>query len=138
MAGIAQRRNIGAFIGAKKAIKPTNAGAGAINGTGFDRTGEQSCTFIVMCGDASGSPSAQTVDCKLQDSADNSTFADVSGATADQLTGDDESAYKDFNLSGLRQYVRLVVTVALTGGSTPAIPVAASLILGGSDNLPLA
>ncbi len=89
------------------------------------------------CGAASGSPTAQTVATKLQDSADGSTgWADVSGAAATDLTADDTEDEVDIDLSGAKRYVRVVATISFTGGTTPSIPVAATLVLAGKDELP--
>jgi hypothetical protein len=131
--------NIGGYVKADKGIKVTNSVAATINGTYVDRQDENSCTLVCQCGDASGSPTAQTVDCKLQHStATGSGFADVTNGAITQITADDTLAYVDINMEGLNRYIRAVVTVAFTGGSTPAIPVSATIILGGGRDEPLA
>jgi hypothetical protein len=129
--------NIGGFISPREGIPPADYTAGATNGTGIDRTGYLSCTIFAQTGVASGSPSAQTVNVKLQDSADNSTFADVTGQALTEISADSTTGQLDVDLGTLKQYIRLVSTVAFTGGSTPAWDVAASVILGGSDTLPV-
>jgi hypothetical protein len=80
---------------------------------------------------------SQTVATKLQDSADGSTgWADVSAAAATDLTADDTEDEVDIDLSGAKRYVRAVTTVSFTAGTTPSIPVAATLVLAGKDELP--
>ena len=66
-------------------IKPVAAvvanSSGTTNSSAIDRQGYESCVLFHACGAATGSPSAQTADSKLQDSADGSTsWADISGA----------------------------------------------------------
>jgi hypothetical protein len=136
--------DIGAYIKSVKGVNPTNSGAATINGAAIDRQGFLSCELHHACGAASGGPSARTVDCKLQDSADGSNgWADYnpdgagSGAAA-QLSTDNAEARKAINLASAKRYIRVVETVAFTGGSSPAIPVAATVVLGGADQLPQA
>ena len=82
-------------------------------------------------------PTAQTVDAKLQESDDGATgWTDIAGAAIATLTADETAGGVDVNLSGAKAFVRVVATVGFTAGTTPAIPVAASLILGGADELP--
>jgi hypothetical protein len=147
-------RNIGAYIKASKGINPANTSAGTVNGAAIDRAGIgggtlfHSCVLHGACGAATGSPSAQTVDNKLQDSADGSTgwaditgastgWADITGAALTQLTADNGEAEKDVDLSSAKRYIRVVNTVDFTGGTSPAIPVAAEVVLGGSEQLPV-
>jgi hypothetical protein len=62
-----------------------------------------------------------TIDTKLQHSSDNSTFADVSGATFTQVAGDTENqvtVQTFFNRA--RRYCRAVVTIAGTS-PTPMV-----------------
>lgn len=58
-----------------------------------------------------------TIDTKLQESADNSTWSDVSGATFTQVSGDTENQVtcKTF-FNRAARYVRAVVTI---GGTSP-------------------
>lgn len=128
--------DVGAYIDARKTINPTNATPQTIAGAAIDRTGFYSCVLHGACGAASGSPSAQSVIHKLQDSADGSTgWNDFAPAVAPALTADNAEVELDVDLAGAKRFIRGVAVVALTGGSTPAIPVAQTLVLGGSDTL---
>jgi hypothetical protein len=130
-------RNIGAQVKVERAIKPQAAGAGTINGPAIDRLGFLSAVLHVGTGDVSGSPSAQTVDAKLQESADGATgWTDISGAAISQITSANAQAEKDVSLSGAKRYIRAVVTVSFTGGTSPTIGAAATVVLGGKDVLP--
>lgn len=134
----ALQRNIGAAIKTVKAYKPRASAAATINGDAIDRLGFASAVLHHQCGDATGGPSAQTVNTKLQHSdASGSGFADVSPAVSlTELSSNDGAAEKDVDLSGMKRYIRLVTTVAFTAGTSPAIPVAASVTLGGAEALP--
>lgn len=132
------QRDFGQYGAAKKTINPANAPAGTITGSAIDRQGFLSAIFHVACGAASGSPTARTVDAKLQDSADGSTgWADISGAAIAQITADNSEQEINVDLSGVKRYIRAVVTVGFTGGTSPAIPVAATVVPGGADALPV-
>lgn len=133
----ALRSDIGSFIKPVKGINPANQAAGTVNGAAIDRQRYGSCTLHLAVGAATGSPTAQTVDAKLQDSADGSTgWADLTGAAVTQRTADNTEAEVDANLAGAKQYIRAVVVVAFTAGTSPAIPIAATVVLGGADELP--
>jgi len=129
--------DVGAYVKPVAGINPTDSAAATINGSAIDRQGFQSCVLMVMAGAASGGPTAQTVDAKLQES-DNGTsgWADVSGAAVTTVSADNSSAEVDVDLATVKRYVRVVVTVGFTGGTSPTIPVASTVVLGGSDTLP--
>jgi len=132
----ATMRDIGSFIKTVMSVKPQNqTGSANVSGTAVDRTGQYSMRLHAMCGAASGSPTAQSHTVKIQESSDNSTFTDVSGASV-TLDADDESLTLDIDLSGYKQYVRAVLVTSFTGGSTPANDFAATLTLGGDDERP--
>lgn len=133
-----QTRDIGAYIAATKGIKPQSTTAATINGPAIDRVGKYSCVLQGSCGDATGSPSAQSVTHKLQHSADGSTgWTDLADAAAAALTANDTAVEVDVDLSGALRYIRAVAVVAFTAGTSPAIPIAATVVLGGSDTLPI-
>lgn len=128
-------RDIGALIAPKQAVAPQSASA-VVNGGGIDRSNYLSATIAGLVGAASGSPTAVAVAFKLQHSPDNSTWTDVSGATVTANAASTEVDV-DVDLSELDQYVRVVATPTLTGGTSPAVQVAAALILGGANELPV-
>jgi hypothetical protein len=135
------KQNIGAFIKSLVGVAPKNSGSATTDGAAIDRMTygmAGSCVLHHACGAATGAPSAQTVDSKIQDSADGSTgWADVTGGAATQLTADSTQAEKDVDLSSAKRYIRVRTVVALTAGTTPALPVAATVTLGGSDTNPV-
>ncbi len=104
------------------------------NGSGVDRTGYEHMVAILDIGGVSGTP---TFDVKVQDSADNSAFADyvpeitgiqnAAGTTAafPQKTANGIS-HLDVDLRGARKYIRAVITV---GGGTPSGDLAVCALL---------
>lgn len=138
-------RDIGAVTKVVQGV-PTVQVAGTLNGATIDRMaagtqqGYLSCVLWGGCGAATGSPSAQTYDCKLQDSPDGSTWADFTDAAGNgaltQITADDTSGTENVNLEAADRYIRVVQTVGFTGGSTPDIPICAGVELGGALEVP--
>ncbi|MBW2672139.1 MAG: hypothetical protein JRD89_01825 [Deltaproteobacteria bacterium] len=114
------------------AIRPQAAAAGTVNGLSIDRLGFEDAVLLVSVGAVSGGPTAQTVDVKIQDSADGTTWADVPGLTVEQITAGDTYKELGINLSPLRRYIRAVATVAFTEGTTPTIQLAVDIALGKS------
>jgi len=132
----ALQRNIGSHVKVLNAVPPQDAAAGAINGTGIDRTPYESAVLHLAVKDASGTPSAQSVPAKVQHSDDDSTYVDVTGATIAALTTDNAQASLKINLAGYKKFVRAVVTPAFTGGTTPKIEVVATWVFGGPTVIP--
>ncbi len=130
------------------ATPPALSAAGTRNGSTIDRAVPggvlyRSATLHTTTGAIAGSPTAQTVDAKVQHSADGSTWADYtqpgagSAAAITQITAANQSGELDINLEGARRYIRVVETVAFTGGTSPTIGVCSSFILAGADRLPV-
>lgn len=94
-------------------------------GTGLDISTYEGLALVQLAnGTTSGT--SPTLDVKIQDSADNSTFADVSNASFSQVTAalTDPSTLK-IDLRGVRQYIRAVATI---GGTTPSFACAVTLV----------
>ena len=133
---------IGAQVSGRAAISPRQqSGNGTINGTGIDRmpTGGQqgflSAELVVMSG-PTFTGAGPLLDFKLQDSADNSTYADIAAAAggpiaATQITAADAIQRLDVDLSKLRQFVRVVAVVS---GTTTLVDLGSVLVLGGVLN----
>jgi len=110
---------------------------GVTNGLVLDRLGFLSSVIFLAVGNASGTPSAQSVKIKLQhgdesDGSDMEDFNDKDGNViqSDELLNDAEYTFVDADIEGAKRYIRIVVTVDFTGGTTPAIPVNSSVALG--------
>lgn len=132
--------DLGGIATSVAAIEPQDASAGTVNGTAHAlRTNRPlSCILFGHVGQASGSPTAQSVTFKLQDAADDGagavdagTWADFTGGGGTAITTDSAGDEIDVDLKGARDYVRAVATVAFTDGTTPAIELAAVITFAG-------
>lgn len=138
---------VGAEVASRIGLDPAARSAGAVNGTGIDRTGFNSCVLIGQAGAVTGAPSAQTVDYKLQHSdLIGSGYVDYTpsipnpggtGAVA-QLTAVSTVKKRSIDLKTAKQFIRVVGTVGFTGGTTPTLNTSAIIVLGGADVLPIA
>lgn len=110
-------------------VKPKYGAAGSaigtVNGTGIDTTGYNEACVVLSVGAVA---STGTLNVKIQDSADNSAWADVTGAafTAVSDTGDNQVQIGMLKLDGntVRRYIRVVGVVA-----TAAADYGASVLL---------
>ncbi|MBN1253986.1 MAG: hypothetical protein JXA50_01765 [Deltaproteobacteria bacterium] len=131
-------RDLGNEVKTLMAVKPQNqSGDGAVTGEEVDRLGFENCVIGFNAGAATGTPSAVAIACKLQECATSGgSFTDISGAT---VTIDAESQHKQLNvkLAGVKRYIKAVMTVAFTGGSSPTIDVGASIVLGNAKEVPV-
>ena len=99
------------------------------NGIGVDTLGYNSAAISLETGAVTGT--TPTLDVKIQDSADNSTFADLSTPVAfTQVTAANNSQIlrlEGLNATGRRRYIRVVATV---GGTTPNFTSLCTVLLG--------
>ena len=128
------RTGIGAEVKMATGLVPLNRAAGTENGTGFDRLGFESCVIEVSAGAEEGGPSARTLDVSLEHSdAQGSGYAAFSPAIAvAQITAVNTRKRKSVDLSGAKQYIRVVGVTGFTGGSTPKLNSAVTVVLGGA------
>lgn len=148
MGNLAMLRDLGASIKLTKGVKAADRSAGTTNGPGIDRTqgdNEQMLDSLVLyasTGAVSGSPTAQTVDAKIQHSDDDGAsdaYADLDASAAiTQITAADSEAEVDVNLHqlGAKKWVRVVLEVGFTGGTSPTIESDAVVALGGAYKKP--
>lgn len=136
--GLSLIRDIGAYVKTVIGVLPFARTAAAVNGPSIDRRGFDSCVLHTVGGAATGSPTGQTLDAKLQESADGSTgWADIVPAIAiTQIVADDVEQRVDADLSGNKRFIRVVQTVTLTAGTTPTLPCGSNVILGGATEVP--
>jgi hypothetical protein len=143
----ASSTNIGAFVksvGASSAIQgvaPAAKTEATTYGPAFSIEGAKSCVLTGLTGAATGTPDSYSVTYSLQVSVDSgfTTPVDVSSSSV-ALTADSKAGEVDVNLMALAAgylYARVKTVVDFTGGTTPAVPCAAVVTLGGFQNLPV-
>jgi hypothetical protein len=142
-------QDINSRVWIESAIPPQHSAAATITGTTMDRqtTGSEqgfdSCVILLRSGTTTGTPSSFTIDSQLQDSADDSSWSNVAtsavnaAVTHTQITAASTSRRLAINLRPLRRYVRLVVTVAFSGGTSPTVGVGATFCFGGARKIPV-
>lgn len=111
-----------------------------VTGTGKDLTGYVGEVVVSLdCPNATAGTSP-TMNVKIQDSADNSTFADISPAVAFVAVTDVSAAATlfqqiTFDTRLVRQYVRAVATIG--GTSTPSFPSVGVTMIGSKQAINL-
>lgn len=114
-----------------QSIKAANYSTGTTNGSSADTNGFAEAVVILNV----GTGTTGTLDVKIQDSSDNSTFADLTGATFTQVsgtTGDETTYVARIRLSSYtagtpdkaERYLRAVGVVA-----TAAVPYSVDIVL---------
>ena len=102
------------------------------NGTGFDLEGSNGAegeAIIILASDAASAGSSPTLDVKLQESSDDSTYTDISGATFTQVTDAAQALEKiSINTNDVERYLRAVGTIG--GTSSPAFTYSVALVYG--------
>jgi hypothetical protein len=138
---------VGAEVATRIGIDPAARTAGTANGTGFDRIGFNSCVLIGQSGAETGSPTARSVDFKIQHSdvvgsgyADYTPSIPAPGATGAlaQIAAVSTMKKRSIDLKTAKQFIRVVATTAFTGGTSPTLLSSAVVVLGGADVLPIA
>lgn len=107
---------------------PAQSVSGTVNGTGVDTAGYDEAIVVFDCGTIAATG---TLDVKVQDSADNSSFADLSGAVFTQCTPSNDIAMYVGRIrcdGGVRRYLRAVATQA-----TAAAAASVSFVLAGKN-----
>jgi len=102
------------------------------NGTGFDLEGSNGAegeAIMILASDAASAGTSPTLDVKLQESSDNSTYTDISGATFTQVTDAAQALEKiSINTNDVERYLRAVGTIG--GTSSPAFTYSVALVYG--------
>lgn len=151
--GVSNPRNIGSHVKTLTALVPQNVtahiGAKTANSTpSYDRSVDNFAASLVLGVDTGAQAGGGTINLvsKIQDSADNTTFADyvpppvagVKQTTAPQvaIAAANSHGEVDVDLSGARQFLALDVTPNLAGGAT-GILASAEFIIGGAPVEPI-
>lgn len=113
--GMAIMRDIKAHMTVSNSLAPA-ARTTTVNGTSLDLQNYIGDIMAVL-NSAAGTGTSPTLDVKLQDSADDSAFADVAGKTFTQITGTASLQTMNIDVRAVRRYIRLVATI---GGTSPS------------------
>jgi len=109
-----------------------DARTASANGTGFDLEGSNGAegeAIVILASDAASAGSSPTLDVKLQESANNSDWSDISGATFTQVTDAAQALEKiSINTNDVKRYLRAVGTIG--GTSSPAFTYSVALVYG--------
>ena len=122
------------------AVLPIAASA-AQTSAAIDTKGYKTGMVIIENGAATGTPSSYTYDAKVQECATSGgSYTDITGAAIVQGTADSKTA--QINLASLNdgtrlRYIKVVVTPAMTGGSSPKALIAATVLLGNAEAKPV-
>ena len=113
-------------------IADDHQATGPTNGTGVDTVGFDECVPILNVGTVA---STGTLDVHVEESADNVTFADITGAVFDQiLAANDNTIYQGrINLRGRLRYIRAVAV----GDGANAAEASVSFALHGAKIRPI-
>jgi hypothetical protein len=132
-------RNIGGEVTYKSALRPrdqADAAAFGLAGLAIDRQGFMSGLFIVDAGPSTGGPASVTIDAKLQHSdVSGSGYTDVAVSPENpavaiaQIVAANSGKPLEIDFTALKRYVRLVFTVAHTGGASPKTGLSAGVTL---------
>src|SRR6185312_15509284 len=116
MTDINVMKNIGALVDVVTSVEPQSSTGATINGASIDRQlhgNALSCVLHTIGGAVTGAPTTSSVQSKLQDSADNSTWADykpdtVNVAQAAALTAQNTENSLSVDLTNARRFIRAV------------------------------
>jgi hypothetical protein len=128
-----------------QALAPAQQAEGTRNGAAFDVSRYGSGTLVVSVGAVAGTPTGTSLAYTLQTSPDGSNgwvpLKDRDGAdVALTFTAGGACKELDFDLSYAdveHHFLRVAEVVDFTDGTTPAVVAGATLVLGGSNRLPL-
>ncbi|MCP3105538.1 hypothetical protein LZ198_42510 [Myxococcus sp. K15C18031901] len=135
----ANSTDAGVLVGIRPGTSPAAVGAGTRNSAAVDRMGFDSCVLTASTGATTGTPTALSLGAKLQDSADGQNgWTDLPGAVVEPLTAPNAVARVNVRLPTARRFLRVVETVALTGGTSPTLGASSLIVLCGPDEIPAA
>lgn len=112
-------QNLGDILQVTAVLAPARKTASE-NGAGVDLQ-QYVGDYSVILSTSAGGGTAPTLDIKLQDSDDNSTFADISGAAFTQVTATASTQTVILNANAVKRYIRAVSTIT---GTSPTFDMA--------------
>lgn len=115
------------FTSERPAAKTAN-----FNSTGIDAQGFEDVAILCAVGAVSGT--SPTLDLKLQESDDDSTYSDVTGGAATQITAANKDVIWRINAQHRKRYLRIAGTL---GGTSPSFTLSIIALLGDYVSLPV-
>ena len=116
-----------------KAIDPVATSIARASAS-IDTQGYNSGVVVVVNGAATGAPTSYTVNAKVQDCATtDGSFADISGLVITEIVANSKIAtirLEGLGGAGIKRFIKVVVTPAMTGGTSPKALIAATVQLG--------
>ncbi len=110
--------------------------------TGGENFAYRSAQIALQIGAPAGAPTALSVTAQLETSPDGmsgwSAFTDLRGHGLITLAAASTAATANVLIQGAQAYLRLAVTPTFTGGTSPSVPVAGVIVLGGASQNPAA
>lgn len=134
-------KSIYSNVKSKSAVRPVALAAGSAAGVAIDTLGFKNAMFVVENGVATGTPTSYTVAAKVQEcDTSGGSYTDVPGAAITTITADAKSA--QIQVVGLdtttrMRYLKLLITSAFVGGTSPAALVSGTCLLGEPENAPV-
>jgi len=122
----------------KTTLAPITKTTGAATSTAVDTLGYGDGVAVISVGAATGAPDSFAVNAKLQESVDAAFTSpvDIAGAAITAITTAGKTAEIPFTrqqrAASLR-YIRALVTPTFVGGSSPAIGIGATIVLGNPE-----
>lgn len=116
------------------AILPSISLAATGQGTGLQVTPGEAADFdamvIVNAGAATGTPTTYSAACVVEDcDTVGGTYTTNTTVGTITNTGGAQTVHKAVRINPARPFLRLKATMAFTGGSSPAVPLAATLLV---------
>lgn len=109
---------------------PTAYATGSNTNGGVGRSGLNTAVLLTQTGVSSGTPDSFSVTSKIQSGPTiNGPWTDVPDADQAIVTSEFGEAQVTVSLAGAGAYVRVVVTAALVGGTSPTIEAGGSMVL---------
>lgn len=137
-------RDLGNMIASQVTLAPQTIGTtgnASVDGVGVDRKGYESAVFVFSNSEAlaiTTIPTGLTITYTVQDSSDDSTFADTAYSDTCVITNTYTVTEVDVHdMKPLDRYVRGKVEYSATGGSGDFIVVSGTIVLGAPTNYPV-
>ena len=135
-------KSLGNAIAVFSSIAPVTIGVGAtvatVEGEGINRKDFESAVFAFHNAQPIGVPDAVTITCKIEESADNSDWTEITALTvAHNVTNSYSMTEISCDLTGVKKYVRSVMSTQFAGGSGPMVSVSAEAIFGMAVRYPV-